>query len=163
MINWRVPATAPVGNDEGLSGKSPIALNPVSTHALAESINSTPSVTFMKAYRFFAGPALGVLLAAAVAHADVVTDWNSAALYAIRAERTPPPRASRYLAILHASIYDAVNGISRRHEVYFVPSAVPASASQIAAASSAAHKVLMTFYAGHAATFDALHATTLAA
>ena len=59
------------------------------------------------------------------AHADVVTDWNTAALESIRAERTPPPIASRVLAILHASMYDAVNGISRINEPYFVQSAVP--------------------------------------
>jgi hypothetical protein len=50
------------------------------------------------------------------ANADVVTDWNNAALDAIRADRTAPPIASRSLAILHASIYDAVNGIARSHE-----------------------------------------------
>lgn len=65
---------------------------------------------------------------------DVITECNSAALNAIRAGRTPPPVASRALAILHASIYDAVNGIDRTHEAYFVQSAVPASASKEAAA-----------------------------
>jgi hypothetical protein len=40
----------------------------------------------------------------------VVTEWNNAALDAIRAGKTAPPVASRSLAILHASIYDAVNG-----------------------------------------------------
>ena len=60
------------------------------------------------------------------AGADVVTDWNKAALDAIRADRTPPPRALRNLAILHASIYDAVDGMSRTHKAYFVLSAVPA-------------------------------------
>jgi hypothetical protein len=97
------------------------------------------------------------------AHADVVTDWNTAALNAIRLDRTPPPVASRALAILHASIYDAVNGISRSHEAYFVPSQVPARASRQAAASSAAHKVLSTLFPNSAAAFDTLHATTLAA
>ena len=53
---------------------------------------------------------------------DVVTDWNNAALDAIRAGRTAPPIASRSLAILHAAIYDAVNGIARTHEEYLVPS-----------------------------------------
>ncbi len=48
-------------------------------------------------------------------NADVVTDWNTAALNAIRARNTPPPAASRNLAILHTSIYDAVNGILRTH------------------------------------------------
>ena len=61
------------------------------------------------------------------AYADVVTEWNTAALNAIRADRTPPPKASRALAILHASIYDAVNGIARTFEPYFVQSAVPPS------------------------------------
>jgi len=40
--------------------------------------------------------------------ADVVTDWNKAALNAIRAQKTAPPVASRSLAMLHAGIFDAV-------------------------------------------------------
>lgn len=96
------------------------------------------------------------------AYADVVTDWNTTALNAIRADRTPPPIASRTLAILHASIYDAVNGISRSHEAYLVQSAVPASASKEAAASAAAHKVLVALYQSDAPIFDELHAETLA-
>ena len=87
---------------------------------------------------------IGVINLASVigipAHGDVVTDWNNAALDAIRADRTAPPIASRSLAILHAAIYDAVNGIARTHEPYLVPSAVPASASREAAASAAAHQ-----------------------
>lgn len=103
--------------------------------------------------------ALGI---GSTAEADVVTEWNTAALNAIRAARTPPPRASRALAILHASIYDAVNGISRTHEAYFVESAVPSSASKEAAASAAAHKVLVTLFPANALSFDDLHVTTLA-
>ena len=45
------------------------------------------------------------------ATSDVVTDWNSAALEAISDNSTSPAVASRALAILHASIYDAVNGM----------------------------------------------------
>jgi membrane-associated phospholipid phosphatase len=97
------------------------------------------------------------------ARADVITEWNTAALKAIRLDRTPPPVASRTLAILHASIYDAVNGISRSHEAYFVESQVPASASREAAASAAAHKVLSMLFPTSLATFEMLHATTLAA
>jgi hypothetical protein len=96
------------------------------------------------------------------ASADVVTDWNNAALDAIRAGNTNPPIASRSLAILHASIYDAVNGITRTHEEYLVPSAVPASASREAAASAAAHQVLVNLFPSGIANFDALHAAILA-
>src|SRR5262245_58117168 len=95
------------------------------------------------------------------AFADVVTDWNAAALDAIRVARTSPPIASRVLAILHVSIYDAVNGISRRYETYFVRSAVPASAFPEAAAGAAAHRVLVTFFPDRAVDFAALFATTL--
>jgi membrane-associated phospholipid phosphatase len=78
------------------------------------------------------------LLIVTLADADVVTDWNAAALNAIRGGHTAPPIASRSLAILHVSIYDAVNGIARTHESYLVPGAAPASASREAAASAAA-------------------------
>jgi membrane-associated phospholipid phosphatase len=106
---------------------------------------------------------LAALSLASVSTADVVTDWNIVALNAIRANRTPPPVASRALAILHVAIYDAVNGISRTHESYAVESAVPASASTEAAASAAAHTVLITLFPIDAASFDYLHATVLAA
>jgi hypothetical protein len=96
------------------------------------------------------------------ANADVVTDWNNAALDAIRAGNTSPPIASRSLAIVHASIYDAVNGIARTHETYLVPSAVPASASREAAASAAAHDALINLFPASASSFDALHAAILA-
>jgi hypothetical protein len=83
----------------------------------------------MKTCKLLSGAVSTALLIGTLVHADVVTDWNNAALDAIRAESTAPPIASRSLAILHAAIYDAVNGIDRTHEYYLVPSAVPASAS----------------------------------
>jgi hypothetical protein len=109
---------------------------------------------------------IGVINLASVigipARGDVVTDWNNAALDAIRTDRTAPPIASRSLAIVHVAIYDAVNGIARTHEPYLVPSAVPASASRVAAASAAAHQTLVSLFPSHTSTFDALHAAILA-
>jgi hypothetical protein len=96
------------------------------------------------------------------ASGDVVTDWNNAALDAIRADRTAPPIASRSLAIAHVAIYDAVNGIARTHEPYLVPSAVSASASREAAASAAAHQALVNLFPARASSFDALHVAILA-
>ena len=96
------------------------------------------------------------------ASADVVTDWNNAALDAIRVDRTAPPIASRSLAIVHVAIYDAVNGIARTHEPYLVPSAVSSSASRVASASAAAHQTLVSLFPNHTSTFDALHAAILA-
>src|SRR5882724_12950105 len=109
---------------------------------------------------------IGVINLASVigipARGDVVTDWNNAALDAIRTDRTAPPIASRSLAIAHVAIYDAVNGIARTHEPYLVPSAVPASASREAAASAAAHDALVNLFPAAASSFDALYAAILA-
>src|SRR2546428_5501851 len=86
--------------------------------------------------------ALGATL---TVQADVVTDWNTAALDAIRAEKTPPPRASRGLAILHIAIFDAVNGIKEPREQkfnsYLVRGHAKGNASEDAAVSAAAHVV----------------------
>jgi len=103
------------------------------------------------------------LLIGALADADVLTEWNSVALDAIRTGHTAPPIASRSLAIAHVSIYDAVNGIARTREPYLVQSAAPASASREAAASAAAHQALVNLYPASTASFDALHAAILGA
>src|SRR6266542_6881 len=118
--------------------------------------------TFMKASKLFSCSALTAFLIGTVAHADVVTEWNNAALDAIRAGHTPPPIASRSLSILHVSIYDAVNGIDRTHEPYLVQSEVPASASREAAASAAAHEALVNLFPAAASSFDTLYAAILA-
>src|SRR5207247_2464175 len=93
---------------------------------------------------------------------DVVRDLNTAALNAIRGGSTSPPIASRRLAILHVSIYDAVNGIARTNEPYLVQSSAPSSASREAAASAAAHQALVNLFPASASSFDALHAAILA-
>jgi PAP2 superfamily protein len=105
---------------------------------------------------------LFVLASAPAARADVVTDWNVAALDAIRTLRTPPPLASRALAILHASIYDAVNGIVRTHDPYFVHGRGPREASTRAAANAAGHTVLTALFPAAAPAFDALRDATFA-
>ena len=102
--------------------------------------------------------AAGLVSTGSAALADVVTDWNAATLDAIRAAKAPPPIASRALAILHAAMYDAINGIERSGDTYFVQSAVAASASKEAAASAAAHQVLVTLFPTAVAQFDARYA-----
>src|SRR5437764_4419596 len=119
-------------------------------------------LTSMKASKLFPCSALTAFLIGTAAHANVVTEWNNVALDAIRAGHTPPPIASRSLAILHVSIYDAVNGIDRTHEPYLVQSEVPASASREAAASAAAHEALVNLFPSAASSFDTLYVAILA-
>ena len=126
---------------------------------IAIKINRTLKI--MKTFKVLSFSVSTALLMGTLVRADVATDWNNAALDAIRAGSTAPPIASRSLAILHVSLYDAVNGIARTHEPYLVQSAVPASASREAAASAAAHEALVNLFPAAAATFDALHAAIL--
>jgi hypothetical protein len=118
--------------------------------------------TLFKGTLFIAYISVINLASSTSANADVVTDWDNAALDAIRSNSTAPPVASRALAILHVSIYDAVNGIARTHEPYLVPGVAPGSASRPAAASAAAHKALVHLFPANASDFDALHAAILA-
>jgi membrane-associated phospholipid phosphatase len=95
--------------------------------------------------------------------ADVITDWNTLALAAIRNESTAPPLAARNLAILHASIFDAVNAIEPTHESYFVSLTAPPGASAEAAAVGAAYECLADLYPSQLASFDAELSRFLAA
>lgn len=56
---------------------------------------------------------LVLLLGLPATHAaNPVLAWNAVALDTIRFDNMPPPAASRQLAILHAAMFDAVNGLS---------------------------------------------------
>jgi hypothetical protein len=101
-----------------------------------------------------------VLSACALAlnlRADVVTDWNEITLNAIRTQRLSPQVASRALAIVHASIFDAVNGITHTHEPYLVQGKAPGIASVQAAALAAAHTALKNLFPTQQLTFDAAY------
>jgi len=86
--------------------------------------------------------------------ADVVLLWNEAQLRAIRAERTPPPLAARNLAIVHASMFDAMNAVDGGHEPYRFAGRA-ADASPEAAAAVAAHRALTDLYPRQRPLFDA--------
>lgn len=98
---------------------------------------------------------LALALAVGATAQDPVRDWNASALDAIRANNTPPPAASRQLAMLHAAIFDAVNGIHPRYQQYLVAPAVRPYASPEAAAIAAAHDVLAALHVNRAALFAA--------
>jgi Ca2+-binding RTX toxin-like protein/DNA-directed RNA polymerase specialized sigma24 family protein len=95
--------------------------------------------------------------------ADVVLDWNETALQAFRTASTPPPIASRALAIMHVAIYDAVNSLERTHQPYEVELFAIPTASREAAVAAAAHEVLVSLFPAQQATFDARLVTSLAA
>lgn len=89
---------------------------------------------------------------------DLVVACNALALDAIRFGNTPPPMAARQLAILHAAIFDAVNGIGRRYLSYRDHGEAPLGASPEAAVSAAANTVMRHLWPSFTPTFDAAFA-----
>jgi len=86
--------------------------------------------------------------------ANEVLRWNEIALASIRAERTPPPAASRALAITHVAIFDAVNAIDRTFVPYQIALVAPPRTSREAAVASAAHRALESLFPARAAALD---------
>jgi hypothetical protein len=84
--------------------------------------------------------------ACATASADVVTDWNSVFIEAVRQTGGPPGPIARAGAIVHVSIYDAVNSIEQTHEPYVMYLSAPPGTSAEAAAVMAAHHALSALY-----------------
>jgi hypothetical protein len=85
---------------------------------------------------------------------DVVLRWNETALQAIKTEHSPPPAATRHLAMMHAAVYDAVNAIYRTHAVYRVAATPADGTSPETAAAVAAHRVLVAVYPRQVCLFD---------
>jgi hypothetical protein len=101
-------------------------------------------------------PACALLLCANTAGADVISDWNIQAGQRIAAS-TPPRRGPSNVldfAVVHLAMHDAVQAYERRYQAYCV--AIPnATGSPVAAASQAAHDVLVGLFPAQSGTIDA--------
>lgn len=128
----------------------------------------------MKPMRIHTGRRLGLVAvsvlgvwatvnSAQMARADVVSDWNMVMENALRTAGVTPPGQARPPAMVHAAIFDAVNGIVQKYEPYFVREEAPEGARPEAAAAAAAYTVLLSLYPDQKATFDAALDASLAA
>ena len=121
--------------------------------------------TLLSIFLFFTGLFVGPNQATGQS-VNPVIEWNRTLLTIVRTPGAQPATVhpTRSYAILHASIYDAVNSIDRSHAPYLVKlSGVPRHASQDAAADAAAHAVLVALYPKFQATLDAQLQQLLAA
>jgi hypothetical protein len=109
-----------------------------------------------------AQPATAAAAEPGTAQADTVTQWNLTMIAGLEAAAIPPPPAARIGAIVQASVFDAVNGITRRYAFYHVAPAAPPGASRDAAAAAAAHTALAALIPAQKPLFDAQLAATLA-
>ncbi len=96
-----------------------------------------------------------------IVRGDIVADWNAALLNVVRDWTTTsndpyqgrivpsaPPVVARNLAMVHAALFDGLNGITGQYAPYVVTQAAEPDASVLAAGASAAHDVAMALYPG---------------
>lgn len=113
--------------------------------------------------------ALLLLLVAGQARskADIIGEWNDYALTAARDGGLLTPQMSRNMAMLHTSIYNAVEGIAGNYNLYTHggytgPSGSAVSgASMQAAAAAAAYTVMADLYPGMLGDFASLYSSQL--
>jgi membrane-associated phospholipid phosphatase len=110
--------------------------------------------------------ASSALALAPAAHADdPVIQWNRTLLGIVRTPGAQPATVhpTRSMALLHVAIYDAVEAIERRSELYGIDAQGPHAASRRAAADVAAHDVLAALYPAQEAQLDQQEARALQA
>jgi hypothetical protein len=96
------------------------------------------------------------------AHADVVTDWNTKTEAILIAKQRNSQVSAREMAILHVSMFEAVNAVERRYAPYTISLAAEKTTSKEAAAAAAAHAVLIALYPDQLPQLDAGLAASLA-
>ncbi len=101
--------------------------------------------------------ALCVVPNAASAAQDAVTEWNLNAEKAVLASAisSNAVNTARVYALMHAAIFDAVNGIERRYTPYHVDLPAPRGASRRAATIEAAYTTLVALFPSQKPTLDA--------
>ena len=104
-------------------------------------------------------PACALLVFASTAAADVISDWNIQTGLRVGAS-TPPRRGPSPVldfAVVHLAMHDAVQAFERRYQPYCAT--IPnASGSPVAAASKAAHDVLVGLFPLQEDAIDAAQA-----
>ena len=94
--------------------------------------------------------------------ADEVLDWNAVLRQAVVTAGLPGAHAFRPAAIVHASVFDAVNGIHGRYKPIYVTERGPREASPRAAAIQAAYASLLHLFPAQRTNLDAQLTTSLA-
>lgn len=95
---------------------------------------------------------------------QVVLDWSDHARTVLQAETgsQDPLVGTRSLAMVHLAMHDAVNAVDRQYQPY-AHATMDTQADAVAAAATAAHRVLAGLFPAQAASLDARLADSLAA
>src|SRR5499433_111036 len=102
------------------------------------------------------------LLAAALAQADVVTDWSITAGDLAATGKLPSGGAYRAVAVVQTAVYEAVNAITKRYPPERVKLDAAPGASVEAAVAAANHATLVALVPVQQAAIDQAYQAVLA-
>lgn len=105
---------------------------------------------------------IALLLAAPMAQADAVTDWNRKAGDIVIEAKLGAPPANRLFAILHAAVYEATNAITKRYPASGLALEAAPGASIDAAVAAASHATLAELLPAQQAAIDNAYEAALA-
>ena len=88
---------------------------------------------------------------------DIIVEMNELTLDAIRFSSTPPPKATRGLAMVHLAIYDAVNAITGEGSPYLVSETPAPGTSAEAAAVAAVYTMQRNLWPEFTTVFEAAY------
>jgi hypothetical protein len=100
-----------------------------------------------------------LLVGAATARADVVSDWDTVMLNTISSQN--PVAQSRYGAITQLAVFEAVNAVTGDFRPYLGTVGASPGASAEAAAVAASYRVLATYFPASLSTLDAARISSL--
>jgi hypothetical protein len=94
---------------------------------------------------------------------SVITDWNAIAVTTIVTEAGINNATTfHWFAVEQAAVYNAVEGITRKYELYRWHAHAGRGASPEASAATAAHRILSNYFPASHVNLDAAYATSLA-
>jgi hypothetical protein len=103
------------------------------------------------------------MLVTPAARADEVTAWSQMLFQAGLISAASPIVMTRSAAIVHAAMFDAINGIDRRYSPVHVDPSGPSAASRDAAAAQAAYTALVALFPNQKGLLDTKLAVSMAA
>ncbi|MBB5061534.1 hypothetical protein HDF16_006270 [Granulicella aggregans] len=92
---------------------------------------------------------------------DVVTEWNQHANACVLEAKIAPFAGTRAMAIVHTSMFDAINSIEGRYTPYKFKISAPPGSSPEAAGVAAAHAALVSLFPEQKVALDKVYAASL--
>lgn len=102
------------------------------------------------------------ILVPSISIADVVIEWNQKANACVLEAKMYPFVGTRVMAIVHSSMFDAINSIEGRYTPYKFKVPAPTNSSPEAAGVAAAHATLVKLCPEQKASLDAAYSASLA-